>query len=78
MMKASRVVLCYFIFVLLAITWIVATITGFTHFTDQLLHGGRAVGKNLVLGIPRGWWVNIHSYSSIAFTIICIAHIIIN
>jgi len=74
----DRLVPCYVIFVLLTIVWIVSMATGFLLFINQLEYGGRALGKTLILGIPRGWWIDIHSYSSIAFTILGIAHILIN
>jgi len=74
----DRFVACYVIFVLLMIVWVVTMVTGFLLFINRLKHRGRALSRTLILGIPRGQWIAVHSYSSIAFTILGIAHLLIN
>ncbi|RLG86555.1 MAG: hypothetical protein DRO39_02845 [Thermoprotei archaeon] len=74
----DRFIACYSIFILLTIVWVVATVTGFLLFINQLEYGCRALGRTLILGIPRKQWIAIHNYSSIAFTILGIAHLLIN
>ncbi len=39
---------------------------------------GRQAGQMIFLGITRLSWIDIHTYSSIAFTVVLLVHLVLN
>jgi len=60
------------------ITFIPSLITGLVLYFVLPSGGGRGNSYSLYLGVPRYQWIDIHDYTSFAFTALLIIHLLLH
>jgi len=75
----SRLALCYIVSVLLTVAWVVFTPTGFVLFFSRAGYDVWRLGRVAIAGLasPGAYGVDMHSYSSIAFTVLGAIHFLV-
>lgn len=60
----------------MAVTMMVSLATGLLIWVA--LPHGRQAGQSIFLGITRLSWIDIHTYSSMAFAVVLLVHVVLN